>query len=174
MLFSLVISHSAVAAPSEKINDQSTCLIGEQVASGTPVVVAMLEALAQCNASIETIIKAAITASPDSSINIVREAIATSPEDAVVIVQTAMTVAPSQFRDDILTVALEEGVDPGELLQATAAGNEAPIATNTTDTNNTETNETTETSDTTEAATATTLPSSTSPTPNGGGEVSPS
>ena len=140
---------------------QETCLIGEKIAAGKTPVAAMLEAIATCNADIETIVRAAITAAPYASEALVRAAIEASPDDALLIIRTAMTAAPSEFDDDILVVALESGIDPADILQATAAGIEdTTVATETTPT-------------TTETAATTTLPTTTSPTPTNGG-VSPS
>lgn len=144
---------------------QETCLIGENVAAGKAPVVAMLEAIATCNANIETIIRAAITAAPHASADLVQAAIAASPDNALLIVQTAMIHAPSAVADDILTVALEAGIDPADILQATAAGVEDTTVTE-------DTTVATETT-TTETTATITLPTTTSPTPINGG-VSPS
>ena len=149
----LTVTQSAFAVTPPALDAQDTCLIGEKVAKGINPVKAMLEALATCDADIETIVEAAITAAPYASAAIVRAAIEASPENAILIVKTAMATAPSEFTSDILAVALEAGVDPTDILEATAAGIEDTTLP-------TETTETTET---------TVLPTTTSPISTTGG-----
>ena len=121
LALSLAISQSAFAlTPPE--DGQDTCLIGEKIVSGIAPIQAMLEAIRNCGADIETIVRATITAAPYASAAIVKAAIEASPKDALLIVRTGMKAAPSQFADDVLTVALEAGIDPANILEATAAG----------------------------------------------------
>ena len=170
----LTASQAAFALTTPE-DGQDTCLIGTKVAEGTSAVEAMLEAIATCDADIETIVRAAITASPASSSAIVEAAITASPasssaiveaaivaspDDVQLIIQTARANAPSEYQDAITVIGLVNNIGPdGEVLTATAAGVEdTTVVTETT---------------TTETTATTTLPTTTSPTPTNGG-VSPS
>lgn len=126
------VSQPLLAATPPVLDGQDTCLIGEKIVNGATPVEAMLDALANCDASIENVIREAIIAAPHASAELVAAAINASPDNALLIVQTAMAHAPSEMTDEILTIALESGIDPADILQATAAGVED--TTETTDT----------------------------------------